>query len=235
MKKTRIWTAAVIAAAIFTLCCYFMPFLKLSLDIFGEQIGTTSVSGFDTLKAALDGEFPYNGWYVIGFAGAVLALLFAVIALAKRGILVCTMLFGAASIAGTAFSVGKCIDYLGELYTAGAGFVLLIIAAALTIVLCVVTLALPKPAGMPMQPWQQHSRGSSSRYSRSRYSRRRPRSAQTAAPRCRPTPASAKTAAPNAADRRLRKRTAPKTCRPGETGAVFLQNLQTVLVFRVRV
>lgn len=155
MKKTRIWTAAVIAAAIFTLCCYFMPFLKLSLDIFGEQIGTTSVSGFDTLKAALDGEFPYNGWYVIGFAGAVLALLFAVIALAKRGILVCTMLFGAASIAGTAFSVGKCIDYLGELYTAGAGFVLLIIAAALTIVLCVVTLALPKPAGMPVQPWQQ--------------------------------------------------------------------------------
>lgn len=155
MKKTRIWTAAVIAAAIFTLCCYFMPFLKFSLDIFGEQIGTTSVSGFDTLKAALDGEFPYNGWYVIGFAGAVLALLFAVIALAKRGILVCTMLFGAASIAGTAFSVGKCIDYLGELYTAGAGFVLLIIAAALTIVLCVVTLALPKPAGMPVQPWQQ--------------------------------------------------------------------------------
>ena len=153
MKKTRIWTAAVIAAAIFTLCCYFMPFLKFSLDIFGEQIGTTSVSGFDTLKAALDGEFPYNGWYVIGFAGAVLALLFAVIALAKRGILVCTMLFGAASIAGTAFSVGKCIDYLGELYT--AGFVLLIIAAALTIVLCVVTLALPKPAGMPVQPWQQ--------------------------------------------------------------------------------
>lgn len=65
------------------------------------------------------------------------------------------MLFGAASIAGTAFSVGKCIDYLGELYTAGAGFVLLIIAAALTIVLCVVTLALPKPAGMPVQPWQQ--------------------------------------------------------------------------------
>lgn len=39
--------------------------------------------------------------------------------------------------------------------TAGAGFVLLIIAAALTIVLCVVTLALPKPAGMPVQPWQQ--------------------------------------------------------------------------------
>lgn len=158
MKKTRIWTGITIAMALFAFCCYFMPFLKFSLDIFGEQIGTTSVSGFDTLKAALDGEFPYNGWYVIGFAGAVLALLFAVIALAKRGILVCTMLFGAASIAGTAFSVGKCIDYLGELYTAGAGFVLLIIAAALTIVLCVVTLALPKPAGMPvqpMQPWQQ--------------------------------------------------------------------------------
>lgn len=155
MKKTRIWTGITIAMALFAFCCYFMPFLKFSLDIFGEQIGSTSVSGFDTLKAALDGEFPYNGWYVIGFAGAVLALLFAVIALAKRGILVCTMLFGAASIAGTAFSVGKCIDYLGELYTAGAGFVLLIIAAALTIVLCVVTLALPKPAGMPVQPWQQ--------------------------------------------------------------------------------
>lgn len=152
MKKTRIWTGITIAMALFAFCCYFMPFLKFSLDIFGEQIGSTSVSGFDTLKAALDGEFPYNGWYVIGFAGAVLALLFAVIALAKRGILVCTMLFGAASIAGTAFSVGKCIDYLGELYTAGAGFVLLIIAAALTIVLCVVTLVLPKPGKMP---WQQ--------------------------------------------------------------------------------
>lgn len=158
MKKTRIWTGITIAMALFTLCCYFMPFLKFSLDIFGEQIGTTSVSGFDTLKAAGNGDFPGNGWYIIGFVCAILTLLSAVIALAKRGILVCTMLFGAASIAGTAFSVGKCIDYLGELYTAGAGFVLLIIAAALTIVLCVVTLALPKPAGMPvqpMQPWQQ--------------------------------------------------------------------------------
>ena len=212
MKKTRIWTAAVIAAAIFTLCCYFMPFLKFSLDIFGEQIGTTSVSGFDTLKAALDGEFPYNGWYVIGFAGAVLALLFAVIALAKRGILVCTMLFGAASIAGTAFSVGKCIDYLGELYTAGAGFVLLIIAAALTIVLCVVTLALPKPAGMPVQPWQQQPWQQPVQQQLLHKLRRQTQLTGACA------------------NEPPRKHAAPE--RPGR---FFLQNLQTVLVFRVRV
>ena len=155
MKKTRIWTGITIAMALFAFCCYFMPFLKFSLDIFGETIGSTSVSGFQTLQAAGNGDFPGNGWYIIGFVCAILTLLSAVIALAKRGILVSTIIFSVINIAATAAGVSTCISYLGELYTAGAGFVLLIIAAALTIVLCVVTLALPKPAGMPMQPWQQ--------------------------------------------------------------------------------
>ena len=152
MTKTRLWTATVIAAAIFTLCCYFMPFLKFSLDIFGEQIGTTSVSGFQTLQAAGNGDFPGNGWYIIGFVCAILTLLSAVIALAKRGILVSTIIFSVINIAATAAGVSTCISYLGELYTTAAGFVLLIIASVLTIALCVVTLVLPKPGKMP---WQQ--------------------------------------------------------------------------------
>lgn len=152
MKKTRIWTGITIAMALFAFCCYFMPFLKFSLDIFGEQIGTTSVSGFQTLQAAGNGDFPGNGWYIIGFVCAILTLLSAVIALAKRGILVSTIIFSVINIAATAAGVSTCISYLGELYTTAAGFVLLIIAAVLTIALCVVTLVLPKPGKMP---WQQ--------------------------------------------------------------------------------
>ena len=152
MKKTRIWTGITIAMALFTFCCYFMPFLKINVDIFGEKIGSVSVSGFQMLEAAGNGDFPGNGWYVIGFVCAILMLLSAVIALAKRGILVSTIIFSVINIATTAAGVGTCISYLGDMYTTAAAFVLLIIAAVLTIALCVVTLVLPKPGKMP---WQQ--------------------------------------------------------------------------------